>query len=92
MAQAAALRSFDLSRQVWAAITTPDGDLISIGCNEVPKFGGGNYWDEDKDKKRDVDLGKEANKSEINRIIRDFGRPWKTKIACGQKNNRQYLD
>lgn len=72
MAQAAALRSVDLSRQVGAAITTPDGDLISIGCNEVPKFGGGNYWDEDKDKKRDIDLGNEANKSEINRIIHDF--------------------
>ena len=72
MAQAAALRSVDLSRQVGAAITTPDGDLISIGCNEVPKFGGGNYWDEDKDKNRDIDLGKEANKSEINRIIHNF--------------------
>ena len=72
MAQAAALRSVDLSRQVGAAITTPDGDLISIGCNEIPKFRGGNYWDEDKDKNRDIDLGKEANKSEINRIIHDF--------------------
>jgi len=72
MAKAASLRSVDLSRQVGAAIVTPEGDLISVGCNEVPKYGGGNYWDEDTDKKRDIDLGGEANKNEINRIIFDF--------------------
>lgn len=72
MAKAASLRSVDLSRQVGAAITNDKGDLISIGCNEVPKFGGGNYWDEDKDKKRDIDLGGEANKNEVNRMIFDF--------------------
>ncbi|MCV6823158.1 MULTISPECIES: anti-phage dCTP deaminase [Halocynthiibacter] len=72
MAKAASLRSVDLSRQVGAAIVTSEGDLISVGCNEVPKYGGGNYWDEDADKKRDIDLGGEANKNEINRIISDF--------------------
>lgn len=74
MAKAASLRSVDLSRQVGAAIMTKDGDLISIGCNEVPKFGGGNYWDDDPDefKRRDIDLGGEANKSEINRIVFNF--------------------
>lgn len=72
MAKAASLRSVDLSRQVGAAISSSDGDLISVGCNEVPKSGGGNYWDEDHNKKRDIDLGGEANKNEINRIIFDF--------------------
>lgn len=43
-AQAAALRSLDLSRQVGAAIVSSDGDVLSTGCNEVPKFGGGMYW------------------------------------------------
>ncbi|MFP7672684.1 anti-phage dCTP deaminase [Marivita sp. S0852] len=72
MAKAASLRSVDLSRQVGAAITTKDGDIISVGCNEVPKFGGGNYWDEDTDKKRDIDMGGEANKNEVNRMVFDF--------------------
>lgn len=72
MAKAASLRSVDLSRQVGAAIMTPEGDLIAVGCNEVPKYGGGNYWDEDTNKKRDIDIGGEANKNEINRIIFDF--------------------
>ena len=72
LAKTASLRSVDLSRQVGAAILSPDGDLIAVGCNEVPKPGGGNYWDEDMGKKRDIDVGGEANKEEKNRIIHDF--------------------
>ena len=44
LARAAAIRSSDLSRQVGAAIMTDDGDLIALGCNEVPKAHGGMYW------------------------------------------------
>lgn len=44
-AKAASYRSSDLSRQVGAVITTNSGDLISSGCNEVPKAGGGAVWD-----------------------------------------------
>lgn len=44
-AKAAALRSADLSRQVGAVITTDDGEIVSAGCNEVPKAGGGAVWE-----------------------------------------------
>jgi deoxycytidylate deaminase len=60
-AQAAALRSLDLSRQVGAAITSIDGDVLATGCNEVPKFGGGLYWGEDAECNRDFELGYDAN-------------------------------
>lgn len=60
-AQAAALRSLDLSRQVGAAILTSDGDVIATGCNEVPKFGGGLYWGEDKVRDRDFERGVDSN-------------------------------
>ena len=43
-AKAAALRTIDLSRQVGAAIFSVDGEVISMGSNEVPKAGGGTYW------------------------------------------------
>jgi deoxycytidylate deaminase len=43
-AQAAALRSAELGRQVGAAIATREGEIITVGCNEVPKAGGGLYW------------------------------------------------
>jgi deoxycytidylate deaminase len=47
LASAAAIRSSDLSRQVGAAIMTDEGDLIALGCNEVPKAHGGMYWSDD---------------------------------------------
>ncbi len=72
VAKAASLRSLDLSRQVGAGVFSPEGDLISTGCNEVPKPGGGIYSQEDSGKLRDVDLGGEANKQEINNIIFSF--------------------
>lgn len=93
MAKAASLRSVDLSRQVGAAILNSDGDIISIGCNEVPKYGGGNYWDEDDDKRRDIDLGGESNRNEINRMIFDFLDILRTrKLIVGDKTVTEILD
>lgn len=42
-AAAASRNSACLSRQVGACITDSDGEIISIGWNDVPKFGGGLY-------------------------------------------------
>jgi len=42
-AYAASLRSGCLSRQVGAAILDGQHNLLSVGANEVPKFGGGTY-------------------------------------------------
>lgn len=39
------LRSADLSRQVGAVISK-DRNIISTGANDIPKFGGGQYWPE----------------------------------------------
>ena len=62
IAAAAALRSADLSRQVGAAIFSKEGEIISIGCNEVPKAGGGTYWiDDDPPIFRDIEIGADAN-------------------------------
>lgn len=49
MAQSTALRSACISRQVGAAIMNSEGDIISVGCNDVPKPGGGLYSIEDGD-------------------------------------------
>jgi deoxycytidylate deaminase len=72
LAKTASLRTVDLSRQVGAAILNECGDVVSIGCNEVPKSGGGNYWGDDAVKARDIDNDSEGNKPEINRIVHDF--------------------
>lgn len=55
VAQAAALRSGSLARQVGASITTDDGEIVAVGCNEVPKSGGGEYWCTDPNPQREVD-------------------------------------
>jgi deoxycytidylate deaminase len=41
---AASARSASLARQVGAAIVDPRGDLVSSGCNDLPRFGGGLTW------------------------------------------------
>jgi deoxycytidylate deaminase len=72
-ATAAALRSVDLSRQVGAAIFSKAGDVISLGCNEVPRPGGGTYWCDDPPPiVRDVELGKDPNRERQHEIIYDF--------------------
>lgn len=53
LAQAAALRSADLGRQVGAVIASGEGDVIALGTNEVPKGGGGQYWEGDQNDRRD---------------------------------------
>ncbi len=63
MAYASAMRSSDLSRQVGAVITTGDGSVLSLGCNDVPKYGGGLYWEGDAKDKRDFREGKDISVS-----------------------------
>jgi deoxycytidylate deaminase len=71
-ASAAAVRSTDLSRQVGAAITTPNGDdIIAVGCNEVPRAGGGAYWEGDEDDARDFRLGIDGNQDQRDRAMRE---------------------
>jgi deoxycytidylate deaminase len=60
-ASAASLRSAELGRQVGAAITTADGDLLVVGANELPVPGGGLHWAEDQPDERDWRRGFDAN-------------------------------
>ena len=60
-AHTAALRSGDLSRQVGAAICAPNGEIVAVGCNEVPKPLGGQYWEGDDPDQRDFQLGYDSN-------------------------------
>lgn len=81
-AQSAALRSACLSRQVGAAITDEYGIVLSTGCNDVPKFGGGLYNSESEADKRCFNYGnkechndkhKKLLKNEIEKILNKNG-------------------
>ncbi|MFN3459898.1 MAG: anti-phage dCTP deaminase [Oceanibaculum sp.] len=61
MAKSASLRSADLSRQVGAAVFHKSGEILALGANEVPKAGGGTYWEGDKGDFRDFVLGRDEN-------------------------------
>ena len=71
MAYTASLRSGDLSRQVGAAIIDVSGDLLSVGCNDVPKYGGGLYGPEEGSN-RDIERECDSNELEKNRMIEDI--------------------
>jgi deoxycytidylate deaminase len=71
LAKVAALRSSDLSRQVGAAIVSSAGEIISLGCNEVPRSGGGSYWEGDLDDFRDFKFGEDSNVRVKREIVED---------------------
>jgi len=73
IATAASLRSTDLSRQVGAAIFSKYGEVVSLGCNEVPRAGGGTYWTDDEGTiYRDVDIGLDPNQDRKAEIVYDL--------------------
>jgi deoxycytidylate deaminase len=72
MAYAARLRSASLARQIGAAIVSCDSEVIALGTNEVPKFGGGAYWPGDKPDGRDFRLGVDKSDATRRQMISDF--------------------
>lgn len=80
MAFMSSLRSADLSRQVGAVIAK-DNNILSIGTNEVPKFGGGIYSPEynedtgevyDIDGGRDYKIGYDCNHIQRNHLVEEI--------------------
>jgi deoxycytidylate deaminase len=71
-AKSAALRSSDLSRHVGAAAFTASGELLTQGCNEVPRAFGGTYWDGESPDYRDIKLGADPNDVIKREVVRDF--------------------
>ena len=72
MAKSASLRSSALTRQVGAAIFRSTGEIVSLGCNEVPKAGGGTYWSGDVGDQRDFVSGHDPNEEKKRELVVDF--------------------
>lgn len=68
LAYSASLKSGDLSRQVGAAIVSKNDELLALGCNDVPAFGGSLQW-RGRDDRRDHALGVDANQQVINSMM-----------------------
>lgn len=71
IAETASWRSLDLSRQVGAAIFSENGEVKTLGCNEVPKPMGGTYWEDDKGDSREYLSKMDTNEDFKYRILAD---------------------
>ena len=72
LANTASLRSSDLSRQVGAAILNSSTEVQALGCNEVPKAGGGTYWEGDENDAREFQLEKDSNDERKREVLLDL--------------------
>lgn len=68
LAFAASLRSGDLSRQVGAVVTSPDGAIVADGANDAPRAFGGQYWPDASDQ-RDLARGFDSNERIKSRMV-----------------------
>ncbi|PHR61639.1 MAG: dCMP deaminase [Robiginitomaculum sp.] len=95
LAKSAALRSIDLSRQVGAAIFSKTGQIISLGSNEVPKAGGGSYWDKEGKDAREYSLGVDSNEERKRELLSEVMEIFNLKVTQEIKeklNNAQLMD
>jgi deoxycytidylate deaminase len=83
-----ALRSSDLSRQVGAVIFSESGEIISQGCNEVPKAFGGSYWYGESPDFRDIKLGRDSNDILKMDVLKDLIDRLKSKGLLSKKANK----
>ncbi|MGA7743875.1 MAG: deaminase [Polyangia bacterium] len=71
-AYGAAMRSSSPGRQVGATIATCDGEIVTVGTNEVAKAFGGQYWEEDAVDHRDHTLPDDPSKLMTESIVVDL--------------------
>jgi len=70
-AYAAGLRSGALSRQVGAVVALSSGEIVAAGANDVPKFGGGLYW-QGEDDERDYQWGYDSNAQRRDEMVTEI--------------------
>jgi deoxycytidylate deaminase len=85
----AKLRSADLSRQVGAVILSEQGELIGIGANDVPSYGGGLYWP-GTDDHRDYEWGYDSNAKRRDQMLSDIVQLVKEKTSS-DKDEQELL-
>ncbi len=71
LAQAVAARSGSLARQVGAVVASHKGDVLSVGCNDVPAPLGGLYWPDDTDDARDIKFDRDSNDEQKEKSVRE---------------------
>lgn len=73
-AQASALRSAAFGRQVGAVLVGQRGEILATGTNEVPRPGGGEYWEGDVPDHRDHLHGRDFNRAKLSEVTAEVMR------------------
>lgn len=90
-AHASSLRSAQLGRQVGAALLSDLGDVISVGTNEVPRVGGGLYWEREEPDVRDHHQGRDSSDEAEEEIIREILERIDPEWSAANSEERQRL-
>lgn len=69
---AASLRSGALGRQVGAVLVAPTGEILGVGCNDVPKGGGGLYQAGDHYDRRDIHADRDSVNVHADQILEEI--------------------
>lgn len=89
-AYSASLKSACLSRQVGAAIVNKDGNVISLGWNDVPKFGGGLYTSDIQNDQRCIYHGAKCyNDIHKSHLIEDIVSIVSAKVSVSQETKEE---
>jgi deoxycytidylate deaminase len=67
-------RSAELGRQVGAAICTHEGAVVAVGTNEVPRAGGGLYWEGDNHDAREFQKAWDTSDRRKTKIARTIAK------------------
>lgn len=86
-AYGSSLRSSQMGRQVGASILSHIGDLIAVGANEVPQYGGGSYWETNGNGYRDHELGVDSNDRKKRDIQNEIIEKIKRSISTSSKDD-----
>jgi deoxycytidylate deaminase len=87
LAHGFSLKSADLNRQIGAVIYNDENGVLAIGCNEVPKFGGGYYWDDEppEEDHRSFQIGYDSNEKIKSELIMELDNALKRSTKKGYK-------
>ncbi|WP_191970668.1 deaminase [Methylobacterium soli] len=70
-----------------AAIFSEEGEVISLGTNEVPKAGDGTYWTNDVHDDRDYKRGKDSNDKRKKKILYELMRAFDENVKIEELLN-----
>jgi len=97
MAASASLRSAQYGRQVGAAITNNLGEILAVGCNEVPQAGGGLYWPDsfkplrDHERESPTDSNDQAKLEIENEVLSEFSEAVDSAVSRALKETGEGL-